>query len=579
MKTELEQAIAAVVREQYDVQIEIDLTRPEAQFGDYATNVALQLAGKLGRNPREIAEEIATKLRDFDDFTDVIVAGPGFINIRLADEAMLKLITTEPAKSRAGMTVVIETNNPNPFKAMHIGHAMNAIVADTIANLLEASGAHTYRVSYHGDVGLHVGKSMWALLRYVDGDASKLNEILPAERNEFMSRMYAEGSRAYKEEEAAKAEIAELAKQSFTREDSLYASIYETVFAWSFTEIDDNMHRLGNKPVERRFLESDADTRGVKIVQDNVPKVFQESDGALVFKGSDHGTFDNAFVSSNGQGLYAARDLGLIQLKNEQYHPGKSYIITAEEQRDYFKGVLAAAGLCFPELKDITVNISTGMVKLSTGKMSSRDGGVITISWLFDQVAEAIRARGGEATEDVMVGALRYAFLKVRVGGDIIFDINESVSIQGNSGPYLQYAHARARSILAKSQDTTAVQSAAASEKRAGEAQADTTVSDVSPAEGAIDEKSNDSLQADERLLLRKLTEYVETVEKGMDELLPHYICTYLYELAQEFNRFYEKNRVIGDDRESVRLWLVGMYADTLRSGLSLLGIHAPEKM
>lgn len=579
MKTELEQAIAAVVREQYDVQIEIDLTRPEAQFGDYATNVALQLAGKLGRNPREIAEEIATKLRDFDDFTDVIVAGPGFINIRLADEAMLKLITTEPAKSRAGMTVVIETNNPNPFKAMHIGHAMNAIVADTIANLLEASGAHTYRVSYHGDVGLHVGKSMWALLRYVDGDASKLNEILPAERNEFMSRMYAEGSRAYKEEEAAKAEIAELAKQSFTREDSLYASIYETVFAWSFTEIDDNMHRLGNKPVERRFLESDADMRGVKIVQDNVPKVFQESDGALVFKGSDHGTFDNAFVSSNGQGLYAARDLGLIQLKNEQYHPGKSYIITAEEQRDYFKGVLAAAGLCFPELKDITVNISTGMVKLSTGKMSSRDGGVITISWLFNQVAEAIRARGGEATEDVMVGALRYAFLKVRVGGDIIFDINESVSIQGNSGPYLQYAHARARSILAKSQDTTAVQGAAVSEKRAGEEWADTSASDVSPAEGAIDEKSNDSLQADERLLLRKLTEYVETVEKAMDELLPHYICTYLYELAQEFNRFYEKNRVIGDDRESVRLWLVGMYADTLRSGLSLLGIHAPEKM
>lgn len=573
MKTELEQAIAAVVREQYDVQIEIDLTRPEAQFGDYATNVALQLAGKLGRNPREIAEEIATKLRDFDDFTDVIVAGPGFINIRLADEAMLKLITTEPAKSRAGMTVVIETNNPNPFKAMHIGHAMNAIVADTIANLLEASGAHTYRVSYHGDVGLHVGKSMWALLRYVDGDASKLNEILPAERNEFMSRMYAEGSRAYKEEEVAKAEIAELAKQSFTREDSLYASIYETVFAWSFTEIDDNMHRLGNKPVERRFLESDADMRGVKIVQDNVPKVFQESDGALVFKGSDHGTFDNAFVSSNGQGLYAARDLGLIQLKNEQYHPSKSYIITAEEQRDYFKGVLAAAGLCFPELKDITVNISTGMVKLSTGKMSSRDGGVITISWLFNQVAEAIRARGGEATEDVMVGALRYAFLKVRVGGDIIFDINESVSIQGNSGPYLQYAHARARSILSKAQNTD-MRSMVASEQLA-----DMSASDVSPVERATPLLNNEGLEEGERALLRKLTEYVETVEKAMDELLPHYICTYLYELAQEFNRFYEKNRVIGDDRESVRLWLVGMYADTLRSGLSLLGIHAPEKM
>ncbi len=583
MKTALEQAIADIVRTHYDIETAVELTRPEVQFGDYATNIALQLAGRLGRNPREIAEEIAARLREAGKASEATVAGAGFINIRLSDVALLELAKAQPAKPREGTTVVIETNNPNPFKAMHIGHAMNAIVADTIANLLQASGAHTYRVSYHGDVGLHVGKSMWALLRYVDGDASKLDVVPAGERNEFMSRMYAEGSQAYKDDETAKAEIAELAKQSFTREDPLYASVYETVFAWSFMEIDGNMRRLGNQPVERKFLESDADMRGVKIVRDNVPTVFQESNGALVFKGSEHGTFDNAFVSSNGQGLYAARDLGLIQLKNEQYHPDKSYIITAEEQRDYFKGVLAAAGLCFPEFKDVTVNIPTGMVKLSTGKMSSRDGGVITISWLFDQVAEAIRARGGEATEDIMAGALRYAFLKVRVGGDIIFDINESVSIQGNSGPYLQYAHARARSILSKAQDAAAVHSTAASEKRAGEEQADTSGSDISPAEGAkpllFDGGEAQTLHPDERLLLRKLTEYNAAIEKAIDELLPHYICTYLYELAQEFNRFYEKNRVIGDERQDLRLWLVEAYADTLRSGLTLLGIHAPDRM
>lgn len=526
----------------------VTLTRPEPQFGDFAINIALQLAGKQGRNPREIAEEIAGKLRESGDFAEVSVAGPGFINLRLSDAALLELAKSEPSKSREGQTVVIETNNPNPFKAMHIGHAFNAILGDTIANLLEASGARTYRVSYHGDVGAHVGKSMWALLRYVEGNADKLHEVPAAERNSFMSRMYAEGARAYKEDETAKAEIDGLAKQSFTREDPLYASVYEIIFNWSFEQIDATVARLGNKPVERKFLESDADVRGVKIVRDNVPRVFQESDGALIFKGSEHGSFDNVFVNQNGQGLYGARDLGLMQLKNEQYHPDKSYIVTAEEQKDYFKGVIAAAGLAMPDLKDVTVNISTGTVKLTTGKMSSRDGDVLEIAWLFDQVAEAIRARGGEVTDDVVAGALRYAFLKVRIGSDVIFDVNESVSIQGNSGPYLQYAHARACSILEKAQSSD-------------------------NGDQIFD------LDADERALVQKLSEFSEIVEKATAELMPHHVCNYLYELAQEFNRFYEKCRIIGDERGRTRLSLVDRYMRTLSSGLNLLGIVAPERL
>ncbi len=539
-------AIEQIVKSSFSVDAKLELTRPDAQFGDYASNIALQLAKDLGRNPREIAEDLVGKITELPDVASAEVAGPGFINIRLHDSVLERLADGRPSLSRQTETVVIETNNPNPFKAMHIGHAMNAIVADTVANLLEASGARTYRVSYHGDVGLHVGKSMYALLRYAEGDPQKLLGVPEVGRNDFMSRMYAEGSRAYNEDEVAKGEIVELARQSFTRQDPIYAAVYDTVFNWSFDEIDANMRRLGNKPVERRFLESEADLRGVKIVKDNVPGVFQESDGALIFKGSEHGSFDNAFVSSSGQGLYAARDLGLIQLKNEQYHPNKSYIVTAEEQRDYFKGVLTAAGLCFPDLKDVTINIPTGMVKLSTGKMSSRDGGIVTIAWLFDQVAEAIRARGAEPTESVVAGALRYAFLKVRIGGDIVFDINDSVSIQGNSGPYLQYAHARACSILEKAGDFT-----------------------VMPGE----------YDAAERSLLRKIVEYAGVAEKAQAELLPHYICTYLYELAQEFNRFYEHARIIGDEREAFRLALVRRYRDTLASGLKLLGIEALERL
>lgn len=542
-------AVQGVVAD-YGADIEVNLTRPEAKFGDFSTNIALQLAKNRRENPRELAEKIAEKLRESADFTEVSVAGPGFINLRLSDGALFELISEESEAPAPESTVVIETNNPNPFKAMHIGHAMNAVVADTIANLLEVDGAKVYRVSYHGDVGLHVGKSMYALLKYTSGNVDKLLDVPESERNSFMNKMYAEGAKAYKEDEAAKNEIDELAKQSFTREDRVYAQVYDLVFEWSFREINGVIKRLGSQPVERRFLESEADLRGVKIVRDNTPKVFQESNGALIFKGSDYGSFDNVFVGSNGLGLYGARDIGLIQLKNEQYHPDKSYIVTAEEQKDYFKGVIAAAGLVWPKQKDQTINIPTGTLKLSTGKMSSREGQVVEVAWLFDQIASAIKDRGGQPSDDVVAGAIRYAFLKVRVGSDVVFDINESVSIQGNSGPYLQYAHARACSILEK---------------------AERQVLDVRPQ--MLD------LETGERALVRKLGEYNETLGRAVAELLPHYICTYLYELAQEFNRFYEKSRIIGDKREAIRLELVKLYRETLSRGLETLGIVAPERM
>lgn len=546
---ELREVIAKVVKEVYGEAPDIILTRPDEKFGDYSTNVAMQLGAKLSKNPREIAEEIKAKL-EHNSIAKTEVAGAGFINVSLSDEALLGLTTdviTAPFKDQ---TIVIETNNPNPFKAMHIGHAFNAILGDCIANLIEQGGAKLYRVSYHGDIGLHVGKSMYSLLKFVSGDASKLGSVEKEERNSFMSRMYAEGSKAYKEDEKAKAEIDKLATMSFTREDALYAEVYETCKDWSFEQINETVKRLGNKPTVRQFLESEADTRGVPIVKAHVPDVFKESGGAIIFEGSKYGSFDNVFVSGRGLGLYGARDIGLIKLKDEQYHPIKSYIVTAEEQKAYFKGVIAAAELCLPELKGQTINISTGTVKLTTGKMSSRTGEVVEIAWLFDQVAEAIKARGGTPNDEIIAGALRYQFLKVRVGSDVVFDINEAVSLQGNSGSYLQYAHARARSILKK---------------------------DVDFKPGSL--TVTDKLQPDERSLLRKIGEFVEIVDTAINELMPHHITTYLYELAQEFNRFYEKNRVIDDARQTLRVDLVSLYADTLKRGLDLLGIHAPEQM
>ena len=543
----MERVISEIITKLFDQDVSVQLTRPDPKFGDFATNVALQLAKPLGKNPREIAEAIAEELRGHEELGEVSVAGPGFINVTLSDQAVLESLKVRPATNRAGKTVVIETNCPNPFKAMHIGHALNAILADTMANLLAVDGAAVHRVSYHGDVGTHVGKSMWAILREIDGDVSKLGAIPADKRNEFMSRMYVEGARAAKESPEARAEIDELAKQSFVLDDPLYKQVYEICKAWSFDEIDANVARLGNIPIERRYVESETEVPGKALIKAKTPEVFTKSDGAYIFKGSQYGAFDNVFIGSHGNGLYGAHDMGLIQLKHQDYpNLDLSITVNGEEQAAYFRGVIAASELAIPELKGKLFNYATGLVKLTTGKMSSRTGEVVTIEWLFNEFAKAIAAHGGDASEEIVAGALRYQFLKVKIGSDVVFDINEAVSLTGNTGSYLQYAHARARRILEKS-----------------------TVVAAFPA----------AIYDEDRALVRKLTEYREIVELAADSLEPHHICAYLFELAQEFNRYYEHHQVIGSDKEAHRIAIVALYADILKAGLAILGISAPDEM
>lgn len=543
----MNKSVERTIKQLFDIDIDVALARPEPQFGDYATNVAMQLAGRLGKNPREIAEQIADSLKGNEDFADVTIAGPGFINIRLTPAALLNLTRQEPLPNRAGQTVVIETNNPNPFKAMHIGHAYNAILADTMANLFAVDGARVHRVSYHGDVGTHVGKSMWAILKETGGDVAKLEAIKPEDRNKFMSRMYADGSNAAKESEDIKKEVDELAKQSFVLDDPTYKALYDICAKWSFDEIDAIVARLGNIPIEKRYVESETEVPGKKLIKDNTPNVFKQSDGAYIFEGSKYGSFDNVYIGSHGNGLYGAHDMGLIQLKYADYpNLDESIVVTGNEQGAYFVGVIAASELAIPALKGKLKNYPTGLVKLTTGKMSSRTGDVVEIGWLFDEFGKAIEARGGVADDEIIAGALRYQFLKSKIGGDVVFDINEAVSLTGNTGSYLQYAHARARRILEKINDGI-----------------------VLPSE----------VRDEDRMLVRKLGEYHEVVEQAKRSLEPHHICNYLFELAQEFNRYYEKNQVVGDELEAHRAGLVAVYADTLRAGLMILGINAPEKM
>ncbi len=554
MRQEVASAVRQACEEVFGVGIDVDLTRPDEQFGDYATNVALQLAGQLGKKPRELAEQLADYLHEKLDgvVAEVSVAGPGFLNLRLTDAALWKLTKVEVPQTLAGQTVVAEYSDPNPFKVLHAGHLYTSVVGDAMANLLQLAGGEVHRVNFGGDVGLHVGKTMWAILGKLDGEhPEKLADVPKDKRAEWLAAAYIEGTNEYDESEFARLEIVKLNKRVYhlhaiDDHDSPFAHIYWTTRQWSYDYFDAFYERIGSK-FEKYYPESATATIGLETVRGYIPQIFEESEGAVVFRGDKHGLHTRVFINSEGIPTYEAKDVGLIMKKWEDYHFDRSVVITGNEQMQYMEVVLKAVEQFAPALAQGTQHFTHGMVKMKGGvKMSSRKGNILRAVDVIDVAAAASRAATDNDDDSTVLGAIKYAFLKQRLGGDIIYDPAESVAIEGNSGPYLQYAHARARSIL----------------KKAGQSKVEGT-----------------DLEADERTLLRKVSEYPEVLEKAVHELMPHHICTYLYELAQAFNRFYEKNRVIDDPRQANRLGLVEVYADTLKAGLELLNIHAPDHM
>jgi arginyl-tRNA synthetase len=552
-------ALASVIRDVFDVDVQPELTRPDEQFGDYATNVAMQLAGRLRRNPREVAEELVTTLKEKlgDQVRDITIAGPGFINIALSDQALgelaMKAPTTKPETFK-GQVVVTEYSDPNPFKVLHVGHFYTSVVGDAITRLIRASGGEVHPVNFGGDVGLHVGKTMWAIVKELGGELpEKLADIPDDQHAEWMASCYVRGTQAYEEDEQAKAEIIELNKRVYqlhsdNDHDTPFAHIYWTCRQWSYDYFDAFYARIGSH-FEKYYPESVTTPLGLQTVREQLAKgVYTESDGAIVFDGDKYGLHTRVFINSHGLPTYEAKDVGLIMTKWQDYHFDRSVVITGNDIIEYMKVVLKSIEQFAPELAHRTTHLTHGNVKLAGGvKMSSRKGNFLRAVDVLDVANEANKQANGREDEQAVLGAVKYAFLKQRIGADIIYLPEESVSLEGNSGPYLQYAHARARSILSKAS--------------------------AAPTEVLTE------LQAGERSLARKISEYPEVIQKAVAEFMPHYVCTYLYELAQTFNRFYEHNRVVGDDREAVRARLVGLYADVLKDGLELLGITAPERM
>lgn len=559
-----------------DVVVEIEQPK-DTDHGDFSSNVALIVGKVLKRSPRELAKEIVKNIEDGIsnvEFLDKVeIAGPGFINFWVSNEVLFKNIQQitekkdEYGKSDVlkSKRVMVEFTDPNPFKEFHIGHLYSNTVGESLSRLFEANGANVKRANYQGDVGLHVAKALYGLQQKLKNSGFTIHEWEKKdlkERAKFLGEAYALGANAYEENEEAKKEIAELNKKVFEKDSSIQ-ELYEKGRQWTLDYFEEIYKRLGTK-FDFYYFESVAGPIGLQLVLENLKKgIFEESEGAVIFPGKKYGLHNRVFINSLGLPTYEAKELGLAPTKYKDFAYDTSIIVTGNEINEYFRVLLKALSLISPDLAAKTTHISHGMVRLPSGKMSSRTGNVVTGESMLDEAkkkAEEIaknieyRTENKEKSKDdvsevIGVGAVKYALLKNGIGKDVKFDFDEVVSFEGNSGPYLQYTYVRTHSILEKAKAKT------------------------------YEFSARTKLEKEEAEVVRHLLHFQDVIKRAAGEYSPNLIATYLYELAQKFNLFYEKHQIIESKHADFRLALTEATGQVLKNGLYLLGIKMVERM
>jgi arginyl-tRNA synthetase len=497
------------------------------------------------------------------------VAGPGFLNFSL-NRAYFK--TTLEGAIAAGdewgrndswsdKKVIVEYTDPNPFKEFHIGHLFTNAVGESIARLFIMNGADTKRVNYQGDVGMHVAMAVWGLMDQYGKDqgnpaAPEGYFYTPAQ----LGMAYAHGAAKYKSgDEKVVSAVKEINKQIYERTNDEINEIYDNGRSSSLNYFEEIYEVVGTKfEVDGYFFESEAGPKGKEIVVNN-PDIFPESDGAHIFDGEAHGLHTRVFLNKEGLPTYEAKELALAKMKEDRLGEyDHSVISTSNEITEYFKVLKKAMSFVYPELERKTEHIGHGTVRLTTGKMSSRTGDVITAVRFINDVAasakEKIEENGHQADEQlataIAIGAIKYATLKGNILQDTVFDKEKALSFEGDSGPYLQYTFARIQSVLAKAGGAGVVLS-----------------TQISPATAYDVEKM--------------IEQFPNVVQVALEERAPHKVVTYLTELASEFNSFYAEEKIAdaSDQFAPYKAAVAATVGNTLKQGLWALGIEAPERM
>ncbi len=541
-------------------------------FGDYTTNIALQLSKQKSKknyqpskqsaneadNPREIANDLVEAFGHPSYLERIDIAGPGFINFFIKDTSLVKELEVKEEKDKGPKKgdkielpkrYLIEYADPNTHKAFHIGHLRTLVTGESISRILNYAGNEVFRANYGSDIGPTVAKCLWAITQMQDEYKAAKTASLK-DKAEFLGRAYVHGNTEYEDDPKVKEQIDLITTKLYQRDPDLLG-VWEETKKWSLGYFETIYSRFGTE-FDLRVNESEVDEVGKETVMQHVGSVFEEDQGAIIFRGEKYGLHTRVFISAKGNPLYEAKEVGLVVKYEEVFPFDELYTLSDARQESFFEVANKAISLIHPHVAGRKHHFTYGTIDLTTGKMSSRKGNIVTADELVDLVVNEIKESYGsdKHIEKIAVAAIKFYFLKYALSSNILLDLKQAVALHGDSGPYLLYTYARINSILEKSLTV--------------KAEAKTTITD---------------LESEEREVLRQLDYFDPIVERAATDLSPNDLAAYLLNLAKSFNQFYEKHPVLGSKKQDFRLKLATKVGEQLKLGCYLLGFEVLEKM
>jgi len=554
---------------------DLHITSPSQEsFGDYSTSIALQLAKTEKKNPMDIANQIAKEIEVGDLIEKVEVLKPGFINFWISKSTLSETLNDiddqyGDSESMSDQNIIVEFSSPNIAKPFTVGHLRSTIIGNSIANLFESQGSSVFRDNHLGDWGTQFGKQIYAIKNFGENIEAKI------ENAENPVKELVELYIKFHEEAEKNPELDDEARKWFKKleeGDAEARRLWQECIDWSWKEFDAIYKKLNIS-----FTENDGRGYGESFFEDKMQIVIDELRGKKFMKASkgaelvffpDDKLPPLMIMKQDGATLYATRDLATDYFRLHHPKYGKNLLIINEvgaEQALYFRQLYEVEKMLGWVSEGQRVHVKHGMYRFKDFKMSTRKGNVI---WLSDVLDEAVKRAQTlskipvprEISQEIAFGALKWNDLKRSSHLDIVFDWDEILSMQGNSGPYVQYTYVRCKSILAKRHTESAEGVANLPAGRQG----------------------IHKINEEETAILRALAKYPEVVHDAAKNYAPNYITTYLYELAQKYNFFYQKHQILKEENEKIRTFRIRLteaVSHVLKHGLNLLGIQTVEKM
>jgi len=541
-------------------------TPPKTEFGDLASSVCFSLSKKMEKPPQKIAEDIVNKIKlKKDTFITKIEAKAGYINFFFDYPKITKfgLKSILKEKNNYGYSnvgknkkIMVEFAHPNTHKGFHIGHLRNICFGESVSRILEFTNHKVYRTNYQGDIGPHVARCLWGFINLYKCKSPK------KDKGEWLGKVYSEVNRMISKNEKINQEVTEINNRLYSGDKEI-VKLLKMTRKWSLDYFGEIYRELGSR-FDKLYFESQVEKRAVKISKELLKKgIAKLSEGAIIIDLSKFDLGIYVLLTKQGNPLYESKELALAEKEFGDFKIDKCIHVVASEQKFYFQQAFKVFELIGSPAAGKSQHLVYELVNLKTGKISSRLGTLVLYSELKEKIINKIlseiekrnpkmsKKEKMDLAKKIGIGALKYGMLNVSPDKVIFFDWDEALQLEGNTGPYLQYAHTRCHSILKKTKKWKPI-------------------------------FENKNLVKEEKILINKLIQFPSLIEQVANDLKPHFICNYAYELATLFSGFYHACPVLKAENKilrNFRLTLVKTTKITLKNCLNLLGIDTPVKM